>query len=64
MIIKETTLRELIPDKNKRLTDGKVIAEKSVFLGVGDSADNWYEIPEEEAVEILREKEANYDPEQ
>lgn len=49
MIIKETTLREVIPSKNMRLTNGTDIAEGSVFLGAGDSVDNWYEITEEEA---------------
>ena len=52
MIIKETILRELIPAENMHLTDGKVIAEKSVFLGDGDSMDNWYEITKEEAERI------------
>ena len=56
MITKEITLREIIPSENMRLTNGVDIAEKSVFLGIGDSADNWYEISEEEAERILAEK--------
>lgn len=49
MIIKDITLKELKPSKNMRLTNGTDIAEGSVFLGVSDSVDNWYEITEEEA---------------
>lgn len=58
MIIKETTLKEVIPSKNMRLTNGTDIAEGSVFLGIGDSIDNWYEITEEEAQRIQTERDS------
>ena len=49
MTVNDITLKELKPSKNMRLTNGTDIAEGSVFLGVGDSVDNWYEITEEDA---------------
>ena len=52
--------RVISPDKGKRLTDGKIIAEKDVWLGINDSSFRWYEISEEEALEkgiILKWKE-------
>lgn len=58
MIIKETTLKEVIPSQNMRLTNGTDIAEGSVFLGIGDSIDNWYEITEEEAQRIQTERDS------
>ena len=58
MIIKDITLKELKPSKNMRLTNGTDIAEGSVFLGVGDSVDNWYEITEEEAQKIQAERDS------
>ena len=61
MIIKDITLKELKPSKNMRLTNGTDIAEGSVFLGAGDSVDNWYEITEEEAQRIQAEREENSD---
>ena len=56
MIVNDITLKELKPSKNMRLTNGTDIAEGSVFLGVGDSVDNWYEITEEEAQKIQAER--------
>ncbi|MBR5782841.1 MAG: hypothetical protein IKY33_01465 [Clostridia bacterium] len=38
---------KLTAAKGKLLTNGKVYG-KIVYLGNCDSADNWYEIPEEE----------------
>lgn len=32
-----------------------------MYLGVGDNADNWYEITEEEAEKIIAEREAETD---
>ncbi len=56
MIVNNITLKELKPSKNMRLTNGTDIAKGSVFLGVGDSVDNWYEITEEEAQRIETER--------
>ena len=56
MIVNDITLKELKPSKNMRLTNGTDIAEGSVFLGVGDSVDNWYEITEEKAERIQAER--------
>ena len=58
MIVNNITLKELKPSKNMRLTNGTDIAEGSVFLGVGDSVDNWYEITEEKAKRIQAERDS------
>lgn len=58
MIVNDITLKELKPSKNMRLTNGTDIAEGSVFLGVGDSVDNWYEITEEKAQRIQAERDS------
>ena len=58
MIVNDITLKELKPSKNMRLTNGTDIAEGSVFLGVGDSVDNWYEITEEKAERIQAERDS------
>lgn len=54
---KETiTLTKLIASDGMMLTNGEVIG-KEVFLGTGDSADNWHEITEAEAQEIMNSEE-------
>jgi hypothetical protein len=58
MIVTNINLKKLEPSEGMRLTNGTDIAEGSVYLGVGDSADNWYEITEEEAEKIIAEREA------
>ena len=58
MIVNDITLKELKPSKNMRLTNGTDIAEGSVFLGVGDSVDNWYEITEEKAQRVQAERDS------
>ena len=58
MTVKNITLKELKPSKNMRLTNGTDIAEGSVFLGVGDSVDNWYEITEEKAQRVQAERDS------
>lgn len=58
MKITDINLKRLDPSEGMRLTNGTDIAEGSVYLGVGDSADNWYEITEEEAEKIIAEREA------
>ncbi len=56
-MIKETiTTIVLKPEEGMRLTNGTDIAEKDVWLGVGDSPDNWHEITEEEAKKIEEER--------
>lgn len=59
MIITNINLKRIDPSEGMRLTNGADIAEGSVYLGVGDSADNWYEITEEEAEKILAERQAS-----
>lgn len=46
----------IVANKGKILTNGKAYG-KNVDLGVGDNADNWYEITEDEYKEILRKQE-------
>lgn len=58
MKITDINLKKLEPSEGMRLTNGTDIAEGSVYLGVGDSADNWYEITAEEAEKIIAEREA------
>ena len=58
MIVTDINLKRLDPSEGMRLTNGTDIAEGSVYLGVGDSADNWYEITEEEYNKIMAEREA------
>jgi hypothetical protein len=58
MIITDINLKRIDPSEGMRLTNGTDIAEGSVYLGVGDSADNWYEITAEEAEKIMAEREA------
>lgn len=50
------TLTKLIASDGMMLTNGEVFG-KEVFLGTGDSADNWHEITEAEAQEIMAEQE-------
>ena len=57
MIVTDINLKKLDPSEGMKLTNGTDIADGSVYLGVGDSADNWYEITEEEAEKIRAEKE-------
>lgn len=58
MIITDINLKRIDPSEGMRLTNGTDIAEGSVYLGVGDSAANWYEITAEEAEKIIAEREA------
>ena len=57
MIVTNINLKKLEPSEGMRLTNGTDIAEDPVYLGIGDSADNWYEITEEEAENIISERE-------
>ncbi len=58
VIITDMTFRKLSPSDGMKLTNGEVLADGDVYLGVGDSADNWYEITEEEYNKIMAEREA------
>lgn len=58
MKITDINLKKLEPSEGMRLTNGTDIAEGSVYLGVGDSADGWYEITEEEYNKIMAERDA------
>ena len=56
-MIQETITRiKLIASDGMILTNGEIIG-KEVFLGTGDSADNWHEITEAEAQEIMESEE-------
>ncbi len=55
MIITENIL---IADENKVLTNGTDYGTK-VYLGSGDSAENWYEITQEEYKAIMESQEEN-----
>lgn len=53
----ETITRiKLIASEGMMLTNGEVFG-KEVFLGTGDTADNWHEITEAEAQEIMESEE-------
>jgi hypothetical protein len=58
VIITDMTFRKLSPSVGMKLTNGEVPKDGDVYLGVGDSADNWYEITEEEYNKIMAEREA------
>ena len=64
MIITDITVRKLKPSEGMRLTNGEVLAEGEVYLGKGDSPDNWYEITEEEYQKIMAEREADIEGEE
>lgn len=51
-------LRELKPRKDMSLTNGEVFVapNDSVFLGVNDSPDNWYEITSDEYYTHIKEE--------
>lgn len=56
-MIQETITRiKLIASDGMMLTNGEIIG-KEVFLGTGDSVDNWHEITESEAQEIMESEE-------
>ena len=59
MIITDITLKKLVPSEGMHLTNGEVLAEGEVYLGKGDSADNWYEITEEEYQQKMAERESD-----
>lgn len=55
MIKENITLIKLKASEGMMLTNGDVYG-KEIFLGKGDSPDNWYEITEEEAEKIQAER--------
>ena len=59
LIISDINVRKLTPSEGMKLTNGEVLADGEVYLGVGDSADHWYEITEEEYNKIMAEREAD-----
>ena len=50
------TLTKLIASDGMMLTNGEVFG-KEVFLGVSDSPENWHEITEAEAQEMMKSEE-------
>jgi hypothetical protein len=56
VIITDISLRKIEPEKGMRLTDGNIIAEKEIYLGKGDSLENWHEITEAEYERIEEER--------
>lgn len=61
MKITDINVRKIEPSEGMKLTNGTDIAEGAVYLGVGDSPDNWYEITEEEYSRIRAERDAEAD---
>ena len=59
LIITDINVRKLSPSEGMKLTNGEVLADGEVYLGKGDSADNWYEITEEEYNKIMAERDAD-----
>ena len=59
MEIKKIELTEIKASEGMVLTNGEAYSSVggSIYLGVNDSPDNWYEITEEEYSEIVREQE-------
>ena len=57
VIVTDILLKKIEPSKGMRLTNGEVIAEKEVYLAKGSNGENWYEISEEEADKIKKERE-------
>ena len=56
MITETIKIEKLIASDGMTLTNGEVFA-KEIFLGSGDSAENWREITEKEYNEILKAQE-------
>ena len=56
MEIKTIKLTEIKADEGKVLTNGEAFSSVggSIYLGINDNADNWYEITEKEYGEILQ----------
>jgi hypothetical protein len=54
MKITTIELRKLTASNGMTLTNGETYS-KEVYLGCNDSPDNWYEITDAEAEEILKE---------
>lgn len=56
MEIKTIELKEIKAENGMVLTNGNTYSSVggSVFLGINDSIDNWYEITEEEYLEIQK----------
>lgn len=61
MEIKTIELKEVKAEEGKVLTNGETYSSVggSIFLGVNDSIDNWWEITEEEYAEIVAANEEN-----
>lgn len=60
MKITTIELRKITASEGMTLTDGETFS-KEVYLGVNDSPANWYEIPDAEAAEKLKELETQPD---
>jgi hypothetical protein len=59
VIITDMTFRKLSPSEGMKLAKGGAPSDGDVYLGVGDSADGWYEITEEEYNKIMAERDAD-----
>ena len=53
----QIVLRKLTASDGHTLTNGETLG-KEIWLGKNDKAENWYEITDAEAEEILRKQEA------
>lgn len=54
MITEKITTIKLIASEGMTLTDGEHFG-KEIYLGTGDSADNWHEISDAEAQKMQKE---------
>lgn len=57
VITENITITKLKASEGMTLTNGDVFG-KEIYLGKGDSADNWYEISDEEAERIQTERDS------
>lgn len=58
VITENITITKLKASEGMTLTNGETFG-KEIYLGKGDSADNWYEITDEEAERIQAERDEN-----
>jgi hypothetical protein len=56
MVITTVKLKQLTADEGKILTNGSAYG-RSVYLSANDSESNWYEITEEEYLELTKSEE-------
>lgn len=55
MIVSTIEIRKITASNGMILTNGEAYGEE-VYLGINDTPDNWYEIPQEEYERIMAEQ--------